>query len=116
VKSGASIATGPGVFTSTGTSSSVSATGSDTVAAACTGLDTVVAVGTGVGLEGGCSATAVGCAPTCCPEGPEESGESLPHATASNSRPATNEIARNPFLFRLNTVPIEPPFFYQVPT
>lgn len=151
VKSGASIATGPGVLTRTGSSSSDLATGSDTVAVAGTGSDAGVAAGTdsdsvvmagagsdavvvagvdsdavvvagagsnavvvggaGVGLEGGCSATTVGSAPTWRPEDPDESGESLPHATASKSIPATSEIASKPFLFRPNTAPIKPPLF-----
>lgn len=131
VKSGASIATGPRVLNRTGSSSSDLATGSDTVAVAGTGSDAVVVAGvdsdavvvagagsnavvvggTGVGLEGGCSATAVGSAPTWRPEDPNESGESLPHATASKSIPATSEIASKPFLFRPNTAPIKPPLF-----
>ena len=45
VKSGASIATGPGVLTRTGSSSSDLATGSDTVAVAGTGSDAVVVAG-----------------------------------------------------------------------
>ena len=141
VKSGASIATGPGVLTRTGSSSSDLATGADTVAVAGTGSDAGVAAGTdsdsvvmagagsdavvvagvdsdavvvggvGVGLEGGCSATTVGSAPTWRPEDPDESGESLPHVTASKSIPATSEIASKPFLFRPNTAPIKPPLF-----
>ena len=81
---------------------------SDPAAATAAGVAAPGVAGTGVGAEDGCSASADGAAPTCCPEVKEGPDKLSPHATVSSSNAATKEIAGKTRFFRPKTAPIKP--------